>query len=170
MREGWLRAGCEFRPMTNLLTLPLFVALCLGVGFAGARVNRSALIDWYPSLRKPSWNPPNWVFAPVWTTLYLMMAVAAWRVWCRQNGDSWPMTVFALQLGLNFGWSYLFFGWHRPWLALAEIVALWAAIVATMMAFHPVDPVATALLWPYLLWVTFAAALNYAIARLNSRA
>ena len=155
--------------MPSILTLPLFLALCLGLGFAGALVTRPALDDWYRTLRKPSWNPPNQVFGPVWTLLYCLMAVAAWRVWCRQGDDHFPMTIFGIQLGLNFVWSGLFFGLRRPWLAFTEVVMLWLAIVWTMITFHAVDPLATTLLWPYLLWVSFASTLNFAIATMNPR-
>ncbi len=126
--------------------------------------------DWYAELRKPEWNPPAWIFGPVWTALYLMMAVAAWLVW-REGG--WarrcrPLLIFLVQLGLNAAWSPLFFGWHRPGLAFVDIVLLWLAIIATLIAFRPVNRTAAWLLVPYLVWVTFAAVLNFRLWRLNS--
>lgn len=125
--------------------------------------------DWYAGLHKPAWNPPGWVFAPVWTTLYTMMAVAAWLVW--RNGG-WagrrrPLGWFVVQLSLNALWSPLFFGLHRPGLAFAEILALAGAIALTIRAFARCRPVAAWLLVPYLAWVSFASFLNFTLWRLN---
>jgi tryptophan-rich sensory protein len=125
--------------------------------------------EWYAALRKPSWNPPGWIFGPVWTALYTMMAVAAWLVW-RQGGwgqQRKPLLLFLAQLALNALWTPLFFGWQRPGLAFAEIVLLWLAIAATLMAFRPVSRVAAWLLAPYLAWVSFATVLNFTLWRLN---
>lgn len=126
--------------------------------------------DWYAGLKKPSWNPPGWVFGPVWTTLYVMMAVAAWLVW-KHGGfavQRRPLMLFLVQLVLNAAWTPLFFGMHQPGLAFAEIVLLWLAIVATFAAFRSVTRTAAWLLAPYLAWVGFAAALNFTLWRLNS--
>jgi tryptophan-rich sensory protein len=125
--------------------------------------------EWYASLKKPAWNPPSWVFGPVWTVLYTMMAVAAWLVWRRGGfaAQGRPLAVFLVQLGLNAAWTPLFFGLRRPDLALAEIVLLWLAIAGTLAAFGRVNRAAAWLLAPYLAWVTFATALNYALWRLN---
>ena len=125
--------------------------------------------DWYASLKKPPWNPPGWIFGPVWTALYTMMAAAAWMIW-RQGGweeQRKPLLIFLVQLMLNALWTPLFFGLHQPGLALAEIVLLWLAIVATIMVFGPVSRTAMLLLVPYLAWVSFAAALNFTLWRLN---
>lgn len=125
--------------------------------------------EWYASLKKPSWNPPGWIFGPVWTALYAMMAVAAWLVW-RQGGwgkQRKPLLIFLAQLALNALWTPLFFGLHRPGLAFAEIVLLWLAIAATIAVFRRVRRVAAWLLAPYLAWVSFAAALNFTLWRLN---
>jgi translocator protein len=125
---------------------------------------------WYQALEKPAWTPPSWLFGPVWTVLYAMMGVAAWMVW-RERGFSGAPTalgLFLLQLVLNAAWSWLFFGLQRPDLAAAEILILWAAIAATIVASWRVRPLAGWLLVPYLLWVSFAAALNVAIWRLNA--
>jgi benzodiazapine receptor len=125
--------------------------------------------EWYASLKKPSWNPPGWIFGPVWAALYTMIAVAAWLVW-RQGGwgkQRKPLLIFLGQLALNALWTPLFFGLHRPGLAFAEIALLWLAIAATIVAFRPVSRVAAGLLAPYLAWVSFAAALNFALWRLN---
>jgi tryptophan-rich sensory protein len=125
--------------------------------------------DWYASLRKPSWNPPGWVFGPVWTVLYTMMAVAAWLVWRRGGfaAQRRPLTLFLVQLALNAAWTPLFFGLHWPGVAFAEMLFLWLAIGATLLAFRPVSRVAAWLLAPYLAWVSFAAALNFTLWRLN---
>lgn len=121
---------------------------------------------WYPELAKPSWTPPGWLFAPVWTALYIMMAVAAWRVW-RRLGWRWPHALFALQLALNIAWSFSFFAARNPVAGIVNIAALWCAIVATVAVFVRIDRVAGVLLLPYLLWVSFASALNAAIVSLN---
>ncbi len=125
---------------------------------------------WYAELDKPSWNPPSWVFGPVWTALYATMGVSAWLVWRERglSGARGALTLFDVQLALNAAWSWLFFGLQRPGLAFAEIVALWLAIVATLAAFARHSRPAAWLLSPYLAWVTFAAALNFAIWRLNA--
>ncbi|HMO64602.1 MAG TPA: tryptophan-rich sensory protein [Verrucomicrobiota bacterium] len=125
--------------------------------------------DWYAGLRKPAWNPPGWVFGPVWTALYTMMGVAAWLVWRRGGwrAQAVPLGLFLVQLALNAAWSWLFFGLHRPGLACAEIVALWLAILAAALAFRPVSAAAFWLLVPYLAWVAFAAVLNFTLWRLN---
>ena len=124
---------------------------------------------WYDALRKPPFQPPKSVFGPVWTVLYAAMGVAAWRVWRRAGwgGARRPLTLFLVQLALNVAWSWLFFAWRRPDLASVEIVVLWLAILATLLAFRRVDRPAAWLLAPYLAWVTFATALTIAIWRLN---
>ncbi len=121
---------------------------------------------WYPSLNKPTWAPPAWIFGPVWTFLYITMGLAAWGVW-RQRGWSFPLRVWLLQLALNAAWTPTFFGFRQIGWALAEIVFLWLAIVATLIAFAKVARWTAWSLVPYLAWVTFAAALNFALWRLN---
>ena len=125
--------------------------------------------EWYARLHKPSWNPPNWIFGPVWTALYLMMAIAAWLVWRRGGlaAQRKPLSLFLAQLLLNALWSPLFFGLHLPGLAFVDLLLLWIALAATVRAFWKVSPSASLLLWPYLAWITFAGALNLAIYRLN---
>lgn len=164
--------------MRSFLVLVLFLGLCFGTAAFGGQFVPG---EWYAALAKPAWNPPAWVFAPVWTLLYAMMAVAGWLVWrsgeVARSGSaieagqgpsrSLALGVFVLQLGLNGAWSWLFFGLHRPGLALAEIVVLWLAILATTVLFWRRRPLAGALLVPYLIWVAFAAALNFALWRLN---
>ncbi len=145
------------------------VATCLAVGGIGAAVTANSVAIWYPTLIKPSFNPPNGLFAPVWTALYVMMAVAAWLVWRRDGwrGARRALSLFAIQLALNCIWSLLFFGLRRADLALIEIVLLLATIVATALAFRQHSPPAALLLVPYLAWVSFATVLNTAIWRLN---
>lgn len=151
------------------LALAVFILICLGAGALGSWFTTPSLDGWYAGLRKPSWNPPDWIFAPVWTTLYLLMAVAAWLVWRRAGfaGGRTALALFAVQLILNVGWSALFFGMRNPGAAFVEIVLLWLAIVVTVAAFRPVSRAAAWLLVPYLAWVTFAGALNLTIWRLN---
>ena len=126
--------------------------------------------DWYAGLRKPAWNPPAWVFAPVWTLLYTMMAIAAWLVWVRggfaKHGVA--LWLFLAQLLFNGLWSALFFGLRNPGLGLADLGLLWLALLATVAAFWRARPIAAALLLPYLVWTTFALALNHTLWRLNS--
>lgn len=143
--------------------------VCFGTAGIGAAVTAGPVREWYPTIRKPSWNPPDWVFGPVWTTLFAMMAVAAWLVWYRAGfiRARWAFALFGVQLVLNASWSGLFFALHRPDLAFVEIVFLWLAIAATVVAFCRFSQLAAGLLVPYWLWVTFAAALNGTIWSLN---
>ena len=148
--------------------LLISVALCFGAAGVGSRFTGSSVSTWYQGLIKPGWTPPDVVFGPVWTLLYILMAVAAWLVWRRGERFSLPLILFVCQLVLNAGWSALFFGLRRPDLAFIEIQALWIAILATAVTFRRVDPLAGWLLLPYLLWTGFAVALNAAIWQLNS--
>lgn len=161
------------------LALSASIGLCLAIGWIGAAVTEPALTDWYPALDKPAWTPPDIAFPIVWTTLYVLMGLAAWLVWRRlrgaadrETGDGglphWlPLLLFAVQLALNSLWSILFFGLRQPGAAFAEILLLLAALTATMIAFRRVVPLAALLLAPYLLWAGYAAALNFAIWRMN---
>jgi len=149
----------------------LALAGWLALTFAAASLGALFLPgQWYAALKKPSWNPPNWIFGPVWTTLYTIMAVAAWLVWRRGGWPAQrrPLLLFLAQLALNATWTPLFFGLHRPGLAFAEIALLWLAIAATLAAFCSVSRAAVWLLVPYLAWVSFAAVLNLSLWRLNS--
>jgi tryptophan-rich sensory protein len=125
--------------------------------------------DWHAALAKPSWNPPGWLFGPVWSALYAMMAVAAWLVWKRGGVASQrkALGLFLVQLLLNAAWTPLFFGLHQTGIAFAEILLLWLAIAATLIAFRRVSRPAAWLLAPYLAWVGFAAALNGTLWRMN---
>jgi len=150
----------------HILVLMGWVFLCFAAAAFGGLFMPG---EWYASLKKPTWNPPGWVFGPVWTALYTMMALAAWLVWKRGGfaAQRRPLALFLVQLGLNAAWTPLFFGLHRPGLAFAEIVLLWLAIAATLATFWRVSRAAAWLLAPYLAWVSFAAALNLALWQLN---
>ena len=147
----------------------LFVSLviCYGAAAIGAQFMPG---EWYEGLAKPAWTPPSWLFGPVWTVLYGMMAVAAWLVWRRHGatGARGALLLFAVQLVLNGMWSWLFFGLQSPGVAMLDILALWIAILGTIVAFWRLSRLAATLLIPYLVWVSFAAALNFAIWRLNT--
>jgi translocator protein len=143
-----------------------WLALCYG---AAAIAGQARPGEWYDRLDKPPWTPPDWLFSPVWLVLYGVMGVAAWLVWRRRalQAVALPIGLFLVQLALNVLWPFLFFAARRPDLALAGIVVLWLAIVATVVAFWRVRPIAGALLLPYLAWVGFATALNFEIWRSN---
>ena len=152
------------------LGLIISVVICFGVAGFGGLVTDPQVPAWYAKLAKPEWTPPDWVFGPVWTVLYLCMAVAAWLVW-RQAGIAAArvsLTLFAVQLVLNGFWSLLFFGFQQPGIASLEIVVLWAAILATIIAFWDRSMWASLLLVPYLAWVSFAVFLNWTIWRMNA--
>ncbi len=142
--------------------LGVIVAICYVPSVLGALFMPDA---WYAGLRKPSFNPPGWVFGPVWTVLYLLMGVAAWLVWLRRGRTA--LGLFAGQLTLNAVWTPLFFGAHAPLAALVDLALLWVLLLATGVGFFRIRPVAGWLLMPYLAWVSFAAALNLQIVRLN---
>jgi translocator protein len=144
-----------------------FIFICLAAGSLGGFAVTSSITGWYPSINKPSWNPPDWVFGPVWTVLYVMMGVAAWLVWRTGDRIAPAMVLFFSQLALNVAWSFLFFGARSPWLGLVEIIMLWLSIVFTIGAFWARSRAAGLLLLPYLAWVSFAGFLNYTIWQLN---
>lgn len=141
-----------------------FVAAGFG---AAASVNSPAF---YQQLTRPNWAPPSWLFGPVWTALYLLMAIAAWMVWKERGGFAEarvPLFLFVVQLVLNGLWTWLFFAWRQGALAVVDIVILWILLVATIIGFRRVRPLAGALMIPYIAWVSFAAALSVAVWRLN---
>jgi tryptophan-rich sensory protein len=155
-------------PLRQSFALVLFFALTFAAAGIGSIATTPNLPTWYAGLAKPTWNPPNWIFGPVWTALYISMAVAAWLVW-RQGGLwQWPLALFSIQLALNAAWSWLFFGFHLPGAAFIEVVALFVAIAATTIAFCNKSMAAGILMLPYLGWVAFATVLNFTIWRLNS--
>lgn len=161
--DGATSRHSQYWPLAGLIIVTLLV------GAVGSIVTAPAIPTWYAGLVRPAIAPPNWLFGPVWTALYVMMAVAAWLVWRRPASPPRraAMRLFALQLALNSLWSFLFFGFGRIDLALLEIVVLWAAIVATTIAYAGVSRSAALLMLPYIAWVSFAAVLNFEFWRLN---
>ena len=153
----------------QILTLALSVGICFAAAGIGSLLTTHSVSGWYAEIAKPWWTPPNWVFGPVWSTLYAMMAVAAWLVW-RRGGDEmrFALTLFAVQLALNVAWSGLFFALRLPGAAFAEILLLWLTIGATTSIFGRISTAAALLFVPYFAWVSFAAILNLAIWRLNA--
>jgi tryptophan-rich sensory protein len=143
----------------------------LSLTFATAAIGAAASANadaFYTGLARPSWAPPGWLFAPVWSTLYAMMAVSAWLVWrARGFAARTALVLFVMQLAANALWSWLFFVWRQGGLAFAEVLLLWCMIVATVVSFQRVSTLAAVLLYPYLVWVTFASALTFAVWRLN---
>jgi tryptophan-rich sensory protein len=144
-------------------------AICFGAAALGSLATAPEIGGWYQTLNKPSWQPPNWLFGPVWSLLFAMMAISAWLVWRHSgfSGARTPLLLFAIQLILNVVWSWLFFRLHRPDWAFFEIMLLWVAILMTMLSFFGRSTTAGWLLVPYLAWVSFAAILNLTIWRLN---
>ena len=155
---------------TTIIKILVSLGLPLVVGMLGSWATRPAIPTWYAALLKPSFAPPNWVFAPVWTGLYLLMGLAAFLVW-RKGLSNRPvrqaLLLFAGQLVLNLLWSFAFFGLRSPGAGLVVIVLLWLAIIVTVWRFEKVSPLAAGLLLPYLLWVSFALLLNFAIWKIN---
>lgn len=163
-----MQVATDPRPSLLRQTIALIAWMVLCFGAAASSVLGSPG-QWYAELNKPAWNPPGWIFGPVWSALYLSMAVAAWLVW-REGGwrrQRRALGLFLVQWALNFLWTPLFFGLHRPGLAFAEILLLWLAIAATTTAFWRIRKPAGALLLPYLAWVSFAAVLNGVLWRMN---
>lgn len=154
----------------NIIACVGAVGLSLSAGAIGSLFTASAIPDWYAALNKPALSPPNWVFGPIWTMLYVLMGVAAFLIWQKGSAKKevrLALSVFVLQLALNALWSIIFFGWRNPGLAFFEILLMWASILWTIVLFHKASRPAALLLVPYLMWVTFAGYLNYAIWRLN---
>ena len=158
--------------LVDLIVLAFFVALCLAIGALGASVVATSVDTWYADLAKPPFTPPDRLFGPVWTILYVLMAIAAWRVWRAADRDTrrGPLTLFALQLALTLGWTVVFFGLQKIGAAVATIVVLDVGVVVTTLAFRSIDRWAGLLMVPYLAWVVFATVLNIAIWRLNPTA
>ena len=151
------------------MALAGFLALCLFVSALGGWVTSTSVGSWYQTLDKPSFNPPDWLFAPVWTALYIMIAFAGWRIWRKAGFDRARAAFIAYftQLGLNLLWSFLFFGAQNAALALGEILLLLAAIIVTALLFARIDKIAAFLFVPYATWVAFATLLNASIVVLN---
>ncbi len=157
-------------PGREWLMLLFFAFVCFAAAAAGSAWTSSSVDTWYAQLHKPALNPPNWIFGPVWSVLYLCMATSAWLVWrvAGWSGGRYALVLFFVQLGLNVTWSALFFGLRLPGAALVEVLVLLLAIIATAISFLPFSRTAFWLLIPYAAWVSFASHLNAEIWRLNS--
>lgn len=160
-------AGVKSR---DAIKLVVSIAACQCAGLIGSVFTTPAIPTWYATLQKPFFNPPNWLFAPAWVTLYLLMGIAAFLVWRRglgQKGVKSALIIFLVQLVLNALWSVVFFGLRSPLWGAVVILALWVAILLTILRFFKISTAAGALLLPYILWVSFASVLNIAILVLN---
>lgn len=157
--------------MQKILRTALVLMTCLVVGYLSGMVTRESITTWYPTLVKPVFNPPNWIFAPVWTTLYIMMGLAGGIVWNKMDNNEKAVKTafkyFIFQLALNAAWSFIFFYLHNLFLALIELILLWLMIFEVYNQFKKIDKRAGMLLIPYLLWVGFAGVLNFSIWWLN---
>jgi tryptophan-rich sensory protein len=155
--------------MKDIKMLVLFVLACELAGIIGSFFTMPSIPTWYASLQKPFFNPPSWVFAPVWLSLYLLMGIAAYLVWSngKKKEARGALGLFAFQLALNVLWSFAFFGLHSTFSGLLVIVALWLCIAATMVAFWRISKASGWLLVPYILWVSFATLLNLSVFLLN---
>lgn len=154
----------------NFFRLIGCIALCEAAGIIAAALTAQSVRTWYPTIVKPSFTPPNWLFGPAWTILYALMGIALYLVWQKSEQGVAVRTaviVFFLQLGLNALWSFIFFGMQSPFWAFVEIVLLWLCILATIILFWKISTAASLLLVPYILWVTYASALTFAIWQLN---
>jgi len=147
-----------------------WILLCELAGIVGSLFTISAIPTWFATLTKPVFSPPNWIFGPVWTLLYLLMGVSAYRVWrlgVRKSSVRNAMILFGIQLFLNAIWSIIFFGWHNIPFAFIDIAALWLTIIYLILRFHKLDEPSAYLMMPYLVWVSFATVLNYNFWLLN---
>ncbi|MFA6194248.1 MAG: TspO/MBR family protein [Patescibacteria group bacterium] len=154
----------------NLIKLIAAILIAESAGIIGSLFTRPSTPNWYATLARPSFNPPSWIFAPVWTALFLLMGIAAFLVWKRgweKREVKIALGIFGGQLILNILWSALFFGLHSPLAAFVEIIILWLAILWTILAFRKISKTAAWLLVPYILWVSFAAVLNFLLMLLN---
>jgi benzodiazapine receptor len=158
------------RKRKTWMVLAGLVAICLGIGALGSWATALAPLGWYDTLAKPPWTPPSWVFAPVWTVLYVMMAISTWLVWrkdARFSGVRVALILFAAQLLLNGLWPFLFFALQSPGVALIGIALLWLIVALTLYAFLNLSRIAGILLVPYFLWTTFSVVLTVAVWRLD---
>jgi len=156
-------------PTKKIVSLLSILAICYMVAFVGAIAVNHSIADWYIAIQKPSWNPPAWLFAPVWTVLYGLMGWAAWIVWESGERKTAALVWFGVQLALNGLWSWIFFYFNKLLPGFIEISILWFAILLTAIQFGRIRPAAGWLLMPYLAWVAFAGALNFAIWRMNGQ-
>lgn len=163
-------SGYILKLMSKISKLITSVFICEAVGLISVPFTIASIPTWYSTLNKPSFSPPNWIFGPVWTTLYLMMGISAYLIWDKgliNRKVRVALIYFIVQLAFNFLWSIIFFGLHSPLLALFDIFLLWFAILITMLKFYKISKSASYLLLPYLFWVSFATLLNFSIVLLN---
>lgn len=156
--------------MNNKILLIISIALCQLAGIIGSIFTSKSVKTWYITINKPAFNPPGWVFGPVWITLYALMGVSLYLIWKSPGGSEFKKTafvIFFIQLILNALWSFLFFGLESPFLGFIEIIVLWFFIALTIFYFSKISKVAVYLLIPYIAWVSFAAVLNFFLWRLN---
>jgi len=154
----------------SIIKLIIFILISQAAGFLGSIFTIPSIPTWYAGLKKPAFSPPNWLFGPVWLALFTLMGIASFLIWNKGVGKGEvriALILFLGQLILNVLWSYFFFNLHNPLFALVEIIILWLAILATIISFYRLSQPAGIILIPYLLWVSFAAILNFAIFRLN---
>jgi tryptophan-rich sensory protein len=154
----------KIRQFVICLLIPLLV------GLVSSLLTTPSIASWYLTLNKPEFTPPNWLFGPAWTVLFILMGIALFIIWTKGRNHkkfTTALGIFSLQLIFNFFWSLIFFSWHRPDLAFLEIIVLWLLIAINIYYFYKINKTAGWLLVPYLLWVSFAAVLNYAVFRLN---
>lgn len=152
----------------NLTKLIISISIPLIVGYLGSLVTTPSIGMWYAALNKPAFNPPNWIFFPVWTLLFILMGISLYLIWeNKSKKKQTALNLFGIQLVLNLLWSILFFGLHKPLYAAVEIVILWIAILMMILEFRKFSKIAALLLLPYILWVSFATVLNFSIVILN---
>jgi tryptophan-rich sensory protein len=153
----------------DLLKLIICILVCQIIGLLGSLFNIKAIPGWYSKQKKPSFNPPNWIFGPVWTALYLLMGISLYLVLISGKETTIPIIIFSIQLFLNLIWTGIFFGMKKPLLAFTEIILLWISIAINIFVFYGISRVASYLLIPYILWVSFASILNFSIWWLNRK-
>ncbi len=154
--------------MDKRLRLIISISIPLLTGFVSSLFTMSSVFSWYAVLKKPAFTPPNWIFGPVWTALYILMGISLYLAWSsKSKPKKFAFFIFGVQMAFNFLWSIIFFGMHSPLLAFAEIILLWTAILVTIICFYRISRTAAYLMIPYLLWVSFAALLNFSIIQLN---
>lgn len=153
----------------TIIKLIISIAIPLAIGAVAGMFTASAVPEWFASLNRPSFAPPNWVFGPVWTTLYVIMGISMFLIWKMpaSNERSVALLVYSVQLMLNFGWSFFFFYFKTLGIALIEIIILWISIAAMLLLFYKLKPMAAYINIPYFLWVTFASFLNGGFYKLN---
>jgi len=156
--------------LSSVIKFIVAIVVCQLAGVAGSLVTTPSIPTWYAALQKPSFTPPNWLFSPVWITLFFLMGISSFIIWNKGleiKGVKTSLIIFDIQLALNVFWSFLFFGLHSPFYAFVEIIILWLAILLTIVKFFKISKTAGLLLLPYILWVSFAAILNFCLFRLN---